>query len=723
MALATPRGAAADRRSFDARARALFLDELAMTANVSASARKAGIAPHIAYAHRRRSAEFATRWQAALAEGFARLEGDLLAEALTAASGKISDAALKSRAQRHRLGLALLSLHRASVRGTKAENGHGASTATQRAELARKVEAKINAMRRRLPGGHSSRAMTASPQADDVRLGTGDGTTTRFALVKRYGAGPDAEVRRITWPVAESVRVAINGSPQLRGCRVNMAGRSVLAQVSARPGQRVRRIWADGKLLRGAAGDFKVATGFRFHSGAEDGAPDPLIAAVEGAGQTPAYRGLAYCVFEDLAVESFGNRIPLLSFELVAEPGPVRVETILNSVGAGLVTARCDTVLTGYIAEGGTIRETLAPLVRLYGLAAWDDGAQLRLAAPAPAQQTIAAKALGARAGREGGPDWTRQMAARANLPSAVQLGYADPARDFQPGTQSADLFAPGQTLSWTLPGALDAGSARQLALSALMAQRAQADELSLSVPWQGLSLVTGGTTRVAGLPGDWQIAQLSVEAMRIALTLHRPPPALAGLAAADPGRGVAAPDETHGPTRLVLAELPWLDAGLGQQPVLVAAAAGTSPGWRRAQLMQSGDGGATWTAIGTTAPPAVLGTLVGPAAPGPSDMIDGRTRLMLALLHDEMELSSCSIDALLAGRNLLYVGGELIQFGATAAKGGEPLMAGPCPQRPRRLARRGRPHAGMAGLSIGKRRLVAACDPAVEAWLIACPH
>jgi hypothetical protein len=79
--------------------------------------------------------------------------------------------------------------------------------------------------------------------------------------------------------------------------------------LSARPAGRIGRIWADGRLLRGAAEDFKTQTGFRFHGGSEDQAPDPLIAAREGAGQAPAYRGIAYAVFEDFALESYGNRI------------------------------------------------------------------------------------------------------------------------------------------------------------------------------------------------------------------------------------------------------------------------------------------------------------------------------------------------------------------------------------------------------------------------------
>ena len=55
--------------------------------------------------------------------------------------------------------------------------------------------------------------------------------------------------------------------------------------LSSRPAGAVRRIWADGKLLRGAGGDFKTQVGaFRFHGGGEDQPADPLIASAEGIG-------------------------------------------------------------------------------------------------------------------------------------------------------------------------------------------------------------------------------------------------------------------------------------------------------------------------------------------------------------------------------------------------------------------------------------------------------
>ncbi len=73
----------------------------------------------------------------------------------------------------------------------------------------------------------------------------------------------------------------------------------------------VRRVWADGKLL-----DLTTLT-MRVHRGDSGQVADPLIVAKQGAGATPAYNGLAYVVFERLALEGFGNRLPQFTFEVV----------------------------------------------------------------------------------------------------------------------------------------------------------------------------------------------------------------------------------------------------------------------------------------------------------------------------------------------------------------------------------------------------------------------
>jgi len=77
------------------------------------------------------------------------------------------------------------------------------------------------------------------------------------------------------------------------------------------PIARIGRVWADGSEI-----DLERFT-TRLYQGTEDQEPDSLIVAKEGADNAPAYRGLAYIVFERLPLADFGNRLPQLSFEVV----------------------------------------------------------------------------------------------------------------------------------------------------------------------------------------------------------------------------------------------------------------------------------------------------------------------------------------------------------------------------------------------------------------------
>lgn len=114
---------------------------------------------------------------------------------------------------------------------------------------------------------------------------------------------------------------------------------------------RVERAWANGKPF-----DLS-AVAHRVHAGGEDQAVDPLIEAIEGADFAPAYRGLAYIVFEDLPLAEFGDAIPQFSFEVVRPPpaeGP-RLESLAKAVslipGAGEFVYATD-VVRRVVAEG-----------------------------------------------------------------------------------------------------------------------------------------------------------------------------------------------------------------------------------------------------------------------------------------------------------------------------------------------------------------------------------
>jgi hypothetical protein len=78
---------------------------------------------------------------------------------------------------------------------------------------------------------------------------------------------------------------------------------------------RIGRIWADGRELD------QDGIAVRAYLGNETQQPDSLIEAKEGEGQAPAYRGLAYLVFERLPLEEFGNRIPQITAEVFRPVG------------------------------------------------------------------------------------------------------------------------------------------------------------------------------------------------------------------------------------------------------------------------------------------------------------------------------------------------------------------------------------------------------------------
>lgn len=442
---------------------------------------------------------------------------------------------------------------------------------------------------------------------------------------------------------------------------------SFAVALSTRPILAVGRIWADGQLLRGAAGDFKIRTGFRLHTGREDQPVDPLIAAIEGTAQAPAHRGTAYVVFEDLELASFGNRIPQLSFEVIADAAPVPAGAVVEAV-SGVAADGLDTPLAGFSAQEAT-RTTLDALCAATGAWVHSDGAELRLQAgpgPARAMSDGGAGADARPAGRG-----VRAIAAADGAPRRLSIGYYDPARDYQAGVQQASR--PGMGMRETridLPAVLDAGSAKAMAAGALARTDLARERRTLTLGWDALALAPGARITIEDAPGQWRVDRWSLENMVVKLECV--PIAEAPLAiAASAGRAVAAPDEQRGSTILLPFELPPLDDVPATTPNIVVAAAGSASGWRRAALLASLDGGESWTPAGETAYPATLGTVTLPPAPARAAVVDQASVAEIALARPDMALANADMAALDAGANLAMLGDELLQFGRAESLGG----------------------------------------------------
>lgn len=440
---------------------------------------------------------------------------------------------------------------------------------------------------------------------------------------------------------------------------------SFAVALSARAVRSVRRIWADGNLLRGAAGDFKTELGaFRLHGGGEDQAVDPLIAAAEGVGATPAHRGIAYAVFEDLALADYGNRIPSLTFEVEADEGPVAIAGLAAALSGGMLTGDGLGAVAGMAAGGADVGDALAPLVEAFGLAFVAEEAGLRLrAAEGEGTAGIAAGALCRSVNGRALDGFEHAGGAADSVPAALSIRYHDPARDYQAGVQRIGRPGPGRLEQGVdLPMVLSGEEARSLAARKLGMAWAGRSTMTLRCGWDALRHAPGDVVAVEGVPGRWRIEEREWEAMAVRLALRRLPGAGAAMPpGASSGAMVRQADTPHGPTTLMLADLPMIREGAAAAPLIVAAASG-GEAWRGAALFVVGATGEASPA-GRTAGRAVMGRTDNGLAAGSVTMIDRINALHVTLLSADMELAGADEAALGLGRNLCLVGRELVQF------------------------------------------------------------
>lgn len=432
---------------------------------------------------------------------------------------------------------------------------------------------------------------------------------------------------------------------------------SFAVALSARPLLGVGRIWADGNLLRGAAGDWKVATGFRLHLGGEDQAVDPLIASAEGIAQTPAHRGLAYAVFENLPLDTFGNRIPSLTFEVSADPAPVSVGAIAREIGSGVVIGAGPALpLDGFAAHGTAVRDVLEMLADVSGgwFATVPGGVAMRDGSGA--EHAIAAE------------DRTRRIVPLARVPRTLSIAHHDPARNWQVGVQHATRAGPGGAARVVeAPVAVWAGAAKAIATAALARAEAERVTRRVTLDAQGAQIVPGDRVMLDGAP--WRVTASLFErhAVTLDLVALAPPIVPAG---ASSGRVSAAPDLVAGTTVLHAFEPPSWD-GAATQPHIAVVAAGTGDGWRRAVLQTSRDGGGSWHPAGGTAAPGVVGEVVTGTGAGPRTLTDRTATIEVLLAHPGMMLADADPSALDSGANLARLGGELVQFAQAEPLGG----------------------------------------------------
>jgi len=442
----------------------------------------------------------------------------------------------------------------------------------------------------------------------------------------------------------------------------------------------IGRIWADGKIFRGTAGDFKTETGFAFYPGGEDQPVDGLIASAEAEGGTPAYRGLALAVFADMDLTEYGNRIPSLTFEVVADDGSVTYADILADISGQRIVMPPGDAVIGFAAGGEDRQAALRVLADSIPLSFSSDpsamyriGAAARSAADDVAVLTIDGDFVSA-AGKQEIQSPTRRTASIAAAPRQYSIRYHDPARDYQSGIQSAFRPGSGRTaIVRDFPATMAADQARLLAETGLWAAYEERSTLQVSVPLDSRPYRPGMLVACDDIDGLWRIRECEIGRGFLQLSLMRASidKDLAPIES-EQGRNISDADLRAGATRLLLVDLPFaLNApmAVSESARLYAAAVGDS-GWRNAQLFAAGSDGTPGAYIGQIPAPTVIGTTVAPLDSANAALIDRASHVDVQLHNPAMRLAHADDSQLLAGRNIAQLGREIIQFAQAAPLG-----------------------------------------------------
>lgn len=437
---------------------------------------------------------------------------------------------------------------------------------------------------------------------------------------------------------------------------------SFAVALSSTPIARLGRIWADGKLLRGAQGDLKIEGDVRVYLGHGDSPVDPLIEADQGD-NAPAFRDFAYVVFENLQLADYGNRIPALTFEVFAtEDSSVTLDQIAPQA---LQTAQSNRLqhARGFADDGGSVAASLSAIDQVVPLICVTNGDGFRLlTSPDPTANVATLPEQLASLADAPESERTKQRADGLDLtPTAVR--YYDEQRDYQPSVQRAvGHRQSGRENMLDLPATMEASGARQLANDNAQRARWHHEKVTWRVAVLDPQVQPGSLVRLPDAPGHWTVKTWEWFDRGIELGLERVAPAPGGPIASEAGELIEPADVPLTPTALEFLELPPESSGDASQPLLFAAASSETGAWRGAALFS--EQGAALVPVGSTdSRRVVMGQLLEDLESSNALLLEPNASILVQCIGDELAFEPTDVAGLAAGQNRLLIGAEVLQF------------------------------------------------------------
>ena len=529
----------------------------------------------------------------------------------------------------------------------------------------------------RLFGSHSSRTVEGARLSDlSVQTASyGEAVPMVFGTMRLSGnviwSNGLAETRH-----QDSESVGGKGSSQTVTTVSYTYSASFAVGLSARKVSSIGRIWADGKLLRDSVGQMATGGHIRFYDGSFDQEPDPLIEAVEGMDYAPSFRGLAYVLFEGLELAEYANRIPNLTFEVMADDGgalPLSqlVEEICELSGLDLVEAAdLDAQVSGYVLSGQfRPRDVLEDLAELYDFDVIEqEGLLICRQLARDVEDEISEELLLLNGSREEQAPLQIVRTQELDLPREIAVSYLDSGRDYQAGLQRALRQAGRSEISEQkiAPLVLTSAEAKLQAEALLDNRWRRREKLSFDLPPGYGRLSPGDVIRLTRSDRSYRVMILETELSAgglHCLAIKHGESLPVREAIADTGAFSGQQVIPLADSRLLLADVPALDDEEPQAVYLLAAANAEGAGRWPGTAIYLSRGGGVPEKLASSAVAAVTGVSENILGAGPVCYPDRGNRLLVRLDHAADVLQSRTWPEVLNGANMAVFGGEVIQF------------------------------------------------------------
>lgn len=250
----------------------------------------------------------------------------------------------------------------------------------------------------------------------------------------------------------------------------------------------------------------------RFFTGSATQVADPLIEAEEGVGNVPAFRQIAYVVFERMSLTGlgFGSSIPQLQFLVEADPPPFTIASAISRLceRGGLTAAQCDVTgitgnLRGFPTSGPTsVAQIIEAILNIFDKIVTESNGVLVFRDRGTEDSIVIPEiALGADEGfrHPDNPPLIITEIPHTRLTNEVNMSYTDPLTDYQQGSQREKRIDAISDVVATInyPGTLTADEARDIVKRRLYAAYGERQSVKFNLATSFLSTQEGDILKV----------------------------------------------------------------------------------------------------------------------------------------------------------------------------------------------------------------------------------